>query len=105
MTDKPKTDRQASIESTISSEITRLLKEKKLTSQERLDLYALAGHMNDEGTDAEYNEFVYMYLMGDRDWKRDFKSIFNREAGKISDRPKKKFDVTKVRRAVVKKKK
>ena len=107
MTDKtkPNTERQASIDSTIASEIARLLKEKKLSNQERLDLYAIVGHMNGEGTNTEYNEFLYMYLMGDRDWKKDFKSVFGREAGKIAPRPKKKFDVTKVRRAVVKKKK
>lgn len=87
----------------VIAELNKLLKENKLSSQERLDLYALTGSMADADTPQE--DFLVMYLSGDRDWKADFKKMYGRDAGKIAERKKKKkFDVTKVSKAVVKKK-
>lgn len=64
----------------VYTENAQLLEKAKLSAQERLDLYALTGHMEDDETDR--HTFLNMYLSGDRNWKNDFKSIFGRAAGK-----------------------
>jgi hypothetical protein len=96
-------NQETKIRSAIFTEVNQLLKKANLSTQERLDLYAISGQMADEDTPSE--DFLLMYLSGDRDWKADFKKMYGREAGKLAKREKKKFDITKVTRAVVKKKK
>lgn len=53
----------------------------KLDVNQKRDLYALCGVMEDSDRDTSYDEFLLMYLSGDRNWKDDFKAIFGREAG------------------------
>lgn len=87
-------------ETNLNTEIMSLLKTAKLSTAERSDLYALTGSMAEDDNELDQNDFLYMYLSGDRDWKKDFKTMFNREAGKSSS---KKFDISKADKVVVKK--
>lgn len=89
------------------SELNRLIRESKMTAAERLDLYAMTATMADEESPQE--DFLVMYLSGDRDWKADFTNMYGRPAGSVKAAAKKgkgsKYDISKVNRAVVKKKK
>ena len=78
-------------------ENARLLKEAKLTPAERLDLYALVGHIDDEEGSND-GLTLNMYLNGDRNWKEDFKKIFKREAGTL----KKAYKLEKIKKVVIK---
>lgn len=102
--DKNKALREAA-DAQISMEIMEMVRDDKMPASERQDLYALAGYMaslaSDEGLTNQ--DFVYMYIKGDRDWKKDFKEFFGRPPGKT--KKSEKFSIDQVQRAVVKRKK
>lgn len=89
----------------IGMEIMEMVRDGKMPASERQDLYALAGYMasmaGEEGLTNQ--DFVYMYMKGDRDWKKDFKEFFGRAPGKAKKTE--KFSIDKVQRAVVQRKK
>ena len=65
----------------------------KLSAADRSKLRAIVGYMAD-GEDEEYDDFMLMYLSGDRDWREDHDTVFGDDSkpSKMS----KKFDITSV---------
>lgn len=91
----------------MNAEIMQMIKDGTLSSAERQDLYALAGHMANLSIDDELDnqDFVYMYMKGDRDWKQDFATIFGKQPGKAKRPTEEEFNTSKIHRAFVRKKK
>lgn len=87
-------------EQVVRAEIDRLLKETKLNGTDRNNLYALCGYMADQDNETPYDHFLLMYLSNDRDWRKDFASVFGAPRKKRSGG---KFDLSAVRSAKIKK--
>lgn len=105
-----KNDVKTAAEAKMSLEINEMIRDSKLSGPERQDLYAIAGHMAalSARDGITIQDFTYMYMKGDRDWKADFEKIFGRKAGQAKkpqkvQKAKKEFSTSKIRRAVVKK--
>lgn len=60
-------------------ELNTLLLSSNLSAAERSDLYAMTGMMADE--DSPQEDYLVMYLSGDRNWKEDFAKIYGRQPG------------------------
>ena len=86
MTEKRKAKKIDPAAEQINATIMELIKKRALTPSERADMYALARfmHVNDRGsTEADY---LMMYLNEDRDWEKDFRTVFGHEPGAEPDR-------------------
>lgn len=57
---------------------------KKLTSQERLDLYELTAVLAENNEQFAQDDYLEMYLSNDRDWKKDYERIKNAGTAKSS---------------------
>lgn len=73
-------------EEMLRQEVRRLLIEANLSARDRSDLYVLCGYMQDQdGGDSAHEEFLLMYLSGDRDWRDDFAAIFGARTDRRSE--------------------
>jgi len=59
----------------IARQINELMAAANLSANDRSKLRALVGYMADEDPE-EYNDFMLMYLSGDRDWREDHDAVF-----------------------------
>lgn len=66
----------------LNEEIMRMIQTAELTPSERADLYALAQFMHLNEKSLSQNDFIYMYLQGDRDWRKDFRDVYGHDPGK-----------------------
>jgi len=85
----------------LRTEIDKLLKDAKLGGKDRSNLYALCGYMAEQDSDTPYEHFLVMYLSNDRDWRKDYASVFG---SPIKKRSGENFDLSRVQAAKITKK-
>lgn len=57
---------------------------KKLTSQQKLDLYELTSVLAEDDEQFTQDDYLEMYLLGERDWEKDYERLKKRRPQKGS---------------------
>lgn len=57
---------------------------KKLTSQQKLDLYELTSVLAEDDEQFTQDDYLEMYLLGARDWEKDYERLKKRRPQKGS---------------------
>jgi hypothetical protein len=89
--EKPTQSSDKDVKAEISRQISDLMGKAKLPAEDRSKLRAIVGFMSDDDPE-EYDDFMLMYLSGDRDWRDDHAAIFGSDTKPT--KTDKKFDIT-----------